>query len=121
MLDDHAMPMAPFMEVLTTTVAGHLIGYRLHGCYTGPTVVIAASEILLDPLASRFTALPTLPWMRGTLILVDIDAIGDGTWHPTHAIDATLALPVHSKSATAEMSGFRSILRLCNRLGMIKN
>ena len=80
MLNDQDLTMAPFVEVLTAAVSGRLIGYRLPGSRPGPQVVIATYKALLEPLGSRLSALPTLAWMRGTLFVVDIDAIGDSAW-----------------------------------------
>ena len=119
MLDNHAVTVAPFTEVLTAPSSGHLIGYRLPGYRPGPTVVIATSKALLEPVSSRLAALPTISWIRGTLILVDIDAIGDGAWGSPKFIDATLALPFYTGWEAAEAHGYWSILRICTHLGMI--
>lgn len=119
MFDDHAMPMAPFMEVLTSASSGATIGYRLPGGRHGPNVVVAAAPDLIEPLTERLAALPTLSWMRGALEIVNLDAVADGAWHPFRPIDATLSLPSHSAGEAAAKDGYRTILRLCMRLGMI--
>lgn len=119
MLDDHAMPMAPFMEVLTSAFSGATIGYRLPGARPGPNVVVATATGLIEPLTDRLAALPTLPWMRGALEIVDLDAIADGAWHPFRPIDATLSLLSHSAGEASAKDGYWTILRLCGRLGMI--
>ena len=120
MLDDRTETVGPFMEVLTADRSGETVGYRLPGVRHGPNVVIAVASHLMEPLTKRLAALPTLPWMRGALEIVDLDAVADEAWRPTRPIDATLSLPSHLPCEYAERDGYRTILRLCARLGMIE-
>ncbi|WP_308917823.1 hypothetical protein [Jannaschia sp. LMIT008] len=115
---DHRVP-GPFVEVLTVAAPGLVAGYRFPGGRPGPTLLVALSDALLDPVSDRMAALPTLPWMRGVLDLVRLDAVGWGDWTPPGPTDATLSLPVHDATAAAVREGYWSILRMCTRMGMI--
>lgn len=105
MLDDRTETVAPFMEVLTADRSAETVGYRLPGMRSGLNIVIAVALQLMEPLTKRFAALPTLPWMRSALDIVDLDAVADGAWRSARPIDATLSLLSHPSSDYAARDG----------------
>lgn len=97
------------------TPSGRAVGWRHGGLRPGPRVLVGVASALLDPLDARLRALPSLPWMRGRVDLVGLDALADDLWTPRTPVDATLAIPAGDAPGAA-----RIVLRLCARLGMIE-
>ncbi|MEL6102726.1 MAG: hypothetical protein AAFR68_15620, partial [Pseudomonadota bacterium] len=67
---------AGYVEVLTTS-QGAVFGYRLKGASAGPQVVVAGVCPNAEQVFERLLLTPTLPWMRGTLIVIRLDALDD--------------------------------------------
>lgn len=104
------------------------LGYHIGGAFAGPKLLVTADMSLLASVFDRLSNLPTLPWMRGELWMINLNAFDDSAklqvpsslWDTP--FDATIMLPYeHSgfpeKSAIAE--GYWTVLRLCADLGMI--
>ena len=116
-----------YVEVLTTERAGSPFGYRLVGPTPGPQIVVAgfcsSAERVFDHLLSN----PTLAWMRGNLVLVNLDLLGDlmielSSIPRLGTTDRTLILPYIDDSDGAEAIVRRScdiVLRACADLKMI--
>lgn len=118
-----------FVEVLTSEDSGDLIGYRIGGACPGPSAVLAGHPALIEALFDRFIAVPTLPWMWGSLHLVSLEFVEDGdltelqTFLPTVRVDGLIMLPyskIDGGYAAAIEQGYWAGLRLCAQLGMIE-
>lgn len=117
-----------FVEVLTTEASGEVIGYRYGGSQPGPNVMVAGDARLMDAVFDRLSHLPTFPWMRGKLYLIELDGIecaglGDAQRHLADVILDDLILlpnaPGRADHDAAVDAGYWAVLRLCSRLGMI--
>ena len=116
-----------YVEVLTSDKDGTPFGYRLVGARTGPQVVIAGTCPTSDVIFDRLMSLPTLPWMRGNLVLIRLDAmdgmLGDLTEISSLGeIDRTLVLPWGDKNClneTAIRRSYHAVRRVCTDMGMI--
>ncbi|AHD03046.1 hypothetical protein [Leisingera methylohalidivorans] len=106
-----------YVEALTATADGAVVGYRLVGASSGPQVVVAgicpASEHVFD----RLLAIPTLSWIRGILVLIRIEALDNllsvlPSVLASGEIDRTLVLPF----SDAEQADGRVIRRSCHRV-----
>ncbi|KQB95526.1 hypothetical protein AL073_14925 [Loktanella sp. 1ANDIMAR09] len=118
----------PLVEVLTNSAGTVIIGYRLGGIYAGPHVVVAGHDPIADMTYSRLISLPTIGWMRGSLTLLLMNAMErcgllddtvnalDPRLDEIHFLPNNLDPAFHAEAA---VSGYRSTLRLCARLGMI--
>ncbi|MEL6418525.1 MAG: hypothetical protein AAFQ55_07860 [Pseudomonadota bacterium] len=117
---------AGYVEVLTTS-QGAVFGYRLKGASAGPQVVVAGVCPNAEQVFERLLLTPTLPWMRGTLIVIRLDALDDmlGDLHglaPLGPIDRTIILPWSSANQSNETEvrrNYHIVLRACADLGMI--
>ena len=115
------------VEVLTTERTGNRFGYRLVGASAGPQIVVAGTCSSAEKVFDRMLSIPTLPWMRGNLILVRLDALDDfvgeiSALKPFGKIDRTLILPWTSDEETSDLFTRRSyhkVLRACADLGKI--
>lgn len=105
------------------------LGYIVGGHRPGPNALVAGYQPVADRVFDALLALPTLPWLRGTLYLVRIEALGGGlAAGDAEALsdvqfDRTLILPLRAASpgsidVTAEC--YRRVLGLCAELGMIQ-
>lgn len=120
---------AKYVDVITSQQGGHVTGYRLQGSRPGPNLLVAGFSPCADAIYDRLLNLPTLPWLRGTLsmLLLDTPNISDRSvtelTGPGTRIDDVLFLPFNTMEpdhmADHVRSGYRSVLRLCERLGMI--
>ena len=105
---------------------GLQLGHRLAGKRAGPSVLVLAHAPMADILFQRIAALPTIPWMRGTLYLVAHEALD--TIHACNdmddvVIDQSLVLPFPQSFQSQEaavIQGYHEILRFCAALGMIE-
>ena len=113
------IPPSSFARALRVSPAGAVIGFRFSGTRSGPTLLVALSDMLFRPVTDRLTRLPTLPWMRGAMDVIHLDAIAQGVWQPDQDTEATLTLPGHVTTGPAIRSSYFAILRQCTRLGMI--
>ncbi|MBV2361304.1 hypothetical protein KUH32_16185 [Thalassococcus sp. CAU 1522] len=116
-----------FVEILTAD-GGDIVGYRLGGARPGPSLMVAGYAPLALQVFDRLLALPTLPWLRGTLTLVSLGALNEGRTvcgldhAPNQPVDEVLFLPFAADSAlqdAASRTGYWMVLRLCAKLGMI--
>ncbi|SMX38613.1 hypothetical protein [Maliponia aquimaris] len=122
---DAATTECSFVEVLTDDRSGTVYGYRLTGASAGPQVVVAGMCRTAEDIFERFLALPTLPWMRGTLTLVRLDCFDEATEGAMSLgpVDCTVVLPWVSED-TVDLGtlrrGYYNVLRICAGLGMIQ-
>ena len=118
---------AGFVEVLASTETGEPFGHRLIGSRAGPQIVAAGDCEMTDQVFDRLLSIPTLPWMRGNLILIRLNALHDiveniEALRPVGKIDRTVLLPWSDGSASDARRvtrGYHTILRACTDLGMI--
>lgn len=118
-----------FVDVLTSSLSGDLIGYRIGGSRPGPNAVLAGETALTEALFERFITLPTLPWLWGCLYLVTLSSLESGRLHEVRKllenveIDGLVLLPYASDPGEhdkAVESAYWAGLRLCRQLGMIE-
>lgn len=118
---------AGYVEVLTTSNNGGVFGYRLKGASAGPQVVAAGVCPSAEQVFERLLRIPTLPWMRGALVLIRLDALDDmlgdlNGLAPLGPIDRTIILPWSSANRPSEAEvrrNYHLVLRACADLGMI--
>ncbi|WP_157033288.1 hypothetical protein [Loktanella sp. S4079] len=116
-----------FAEVLATKKTGRPFGYRLQGSSAGPQLVVAAAHPKTEAVFERILRIPTLPWMRGTMVLIKLDALDDlfadlGLLDPLGQVDRTIMLPWADTKAARDRQlrhNYHLILRACTELGMI--
>lgn len=100
----------------------------MKGAATGPQLVVAASDPPAGNVFERLLAISTLPWIRGTLVLVRLDIIGHGLDNldsimSLGKVDRTIILPWGNNEQPDEnltQQSYRSVLLACSQLGMIK-
>ena len=122
-----AANLSGFVEVLTTQVTGKPFGYRLQGGSSGPQLVVAGVCDMTDEVFDRIMRIPTLPWMRGSLVLIRLNALDDlftdlARLNPLGTVDRTLVLPWPDDkvlNAFVLRRNYHLILRTCSDLGMI--
>lgn len=113
----HDAPSQPFADILTSAASGYDIGRRIGGLRAGPTLLVATGPGLHDALMARLSALPNLPWMRGSLLLVRLSNIRDDLddiW-----IDDIVSLPQQAWNPAAVTDAYWTVLRKATALGMI--
>lgn len=118
---------AGFVEVLTTRETGERIGYRLIGAKAGPQLVAAGVCEAAERVFERFLSIPTLPWMRGNLILLRLDVLHDviddlEELRPMGRIDQTVLLAWddgENSSDAIVRRNYHMVLRACAGHGMI--
>lgn len=116
-----------FVEVLATEREGIPYGYRLRGHRSGPQLVVAGLCPAAREVFGRILHIPTLPWMRGTLTLIMLDAFDDliadvNQFDPLGPIDRTTMLPSMDNGSSNEgdlKRHYHTVLRACAALGMI--
>lgn len=114
-------------EVFTTQTTGSIFGYRVVGTKVGPQVVVAGCRAEAKDVFERLLAIPTLPWLRGNLVLILLDALDDigrdiSKIESIGHIDRTIMLTESSADEGGEKlkrENFHMILRSCAELGMI--
>lgn len=116
-----------FVEVLTTARTGTAFGCRLVGAKPGPQLAVAgvcpSAEIVFD----RLLSIPTLPWLRGNLILLRLDVLDDilmelSSLSSMGEIDRTVMLPwvdPDQEDRQTLRRSYHMVLRACADLGMI--
>lgn len=115
-----------FVNVLTTQSTGAIFGYRLQGAAAGPQLVVAGTCSNAVAAFDRILRIPTLPWMKGTLVLIQLDKLADidadlSALPNLGAIDRTLILPWDQNGgALAVRRSCNQVLRACTDLGMIR-
>ncbi|WP_286910886.1 hypothetical protein [Roseovarius sp.] len=115
------------IDPLTITSTNLVIGHRLTGASAGPQLVVAGVCPSADAVFDRILSIPTLPWMRGNLVLLRLDRLEDAAemLHEIQhigTIDRTIFLPwpdteVPSKPLIRQ--SYHMVLRACTELGMI--
>lgn len=117
-----------FVEVLTTPSRATKLGCRPGGSRPGPKLRVAGRWPVAERVFARLLALPALPWLRGELVLIALEALDEvGAGAPIDApsasgVDEILFLPHAATtrfSDEAAREGYRTVLRLCTQLGMI--
>ncbi len=118
-----------FVDVITCARTGAPMAYCFGGARPGPNSCVAGDAALMRALCDRLARLPTLPWIRGRLYLVEIDAAAGIAQTALEAslegarMDATLLLPhahgMHDWQISVERA-YWTTLRLCARLGQIE-
>ncbi|MBY6057165.1 hypothetical protein [Leisingera daeponensis] len=116
-----------YTEALTAAADGTVLGYRLVGASAGPQLVVAGICPSTEHVFDRLLSIPTLPWMRGSLVLIRAGAL-DNLLSDLSSVsvlgenDRTLVLPFTDTDRIDERTVRRSyhqVLRACASLGMI--
>ena len=116
-----------YLEVFSTLKTGRTFGYRLVGASPGPQLVVAGHCGESADIFDRLLQIPTLPWMRGNLVLIRLDALDDlvqdiASIAHIGVVDRTMMLPLGESDRIDEViqrRTYHSILRTCAQLGMI--
>jgi hypothetical protein len=119
-------PGCGFVEVLNDARDARPFGFRIGGARPGPTAVVAGYSPVACEIYSLLLELPTLPWLRGALVLITLDALNDASIDKELSdligpVDRTLHLPFPARGdqEAALREGYWAILKLCTQLGMI--
>lgn len=118
---------AGFVEVLTSRATGVQIGYRLIGAKAGPQLVAAGTCDIAESVFHRVLSIPSLPWMRGNLVLLRLDVLHDiiddlAQLQQMGRIDRTLLLAWGGDTTLVDQivrRNYHMLLRACTELGMI--
>ncbi len=117
---------AKFVEALTSDKTGEVYGYRLKGRSPGPQVVVAGSFSSASEVYDRLLQIPSLPWMRGSIVLVDLERLEAVAAHEKidgiGAVDRTITLPwidPEVEDDAVVRSVCQMILGICAELGMV--
>ncbi len=116
-----------YVEILTTERTGTDFAYRLVGASAGPQVAVAGVCPSAGRVFDRLLSIPSLPWMRGNLILIRLDALDNllgelSSLSPLGEIDQTIILPWTDEGAADDAlirRSYHMVLRACADLGMI--
>lgn len=117
---------------LQTPSGGESIGFRIDGAESGPTMLASGYRGTITPVFRRLARLPSLPRLRGRLLLAYVDVIqirGAETRLDSlfdEAIDRSVFLGFERRPDTTpevvarfEREAYWTILRVCAGLGMI--
>lgn len=115
------------IEIFTTGRTGTVFGYRLVGALPGPQLVVAGICPAAARVFDRLLSIPTLPWMRGNLVMVQLDALEDlvgdiSSMVELGPVDRTIVLPGGTETGGGELlirRNYHAVLRACADLGMI--
>lgn len=123
---DHRPACSGFVEALNDPRDARPFGYRIGGARPGPTAVVAGYAPIARDIYDRLLGLPSLPWLRGSLVLITLDAldlavIDEELIDLIGPVDRTLHLPFPSRAEreVAVQEGYWAVLKLCSQLGMI--
>lgn len=116
-----------YIAALTATAKGTVIGYRLVGASAGPQLVVAGICPSSEHVFDRLLSIPTLPWMRGSLVLIRTSALDNllsdlPSVSVLGEIDRTMVLPFSDTEKADETiirRSYHQVLRACASLGMI--
>lgn len=116
-----------YIDVLTSKNSGTIHGYLLIGANAGPQVVVAGMCSYAVEVFDRLLSTPTLPWMRGNLVMIQLDALEDleqdtSSLAPLGIVDQTIILPCGESEFTDNRlvrASYHMVLRACAELGMI--
>ena len=92
-------------------------GCRLGGRRAGPTLLVATGPGLYHALHGRLLRLPSLPWMRGSMILARLAEIRDTP--DDGRIDDIVALPQSATDPVTIAEAYWTVLRKATAMGMI--
>ena len=128
--DDFVLPRG-VRRLYSSTGAGN-IGYRVDGAQSGPTMLASGYRETIRPVFRRLARLPSLPRLRGHLLLAYVDGIHDPDSETRldslfdEAIDGSVFLGFERRPETQpetitrfEREAYWTILRICAGLGMI--
>lgn len=117
-----------YVEVINHSATSQHAGYRIGGAFSGPKLLVAADAALLDSVFERLSNLPTLPWMRGELWMINLTSLNEtAVSHLPNSIwdapfDETILLPFVTDERPEKptvTAAYWTVLRLCSDLGMI--
>lgn len=113
-----------FVRVLTSPDTGNIFGYRVRGGFPGPQLAVFGERDGVQRAFDALVELPTLPWMRGTMVLLWFDAeahrLSDYDMLEDEApIDQITVLPADRQLPGKNRDGLFQILRAATKLGMI--
>ena len=128
--DEFALPAG--VRRLYAPRGGGIIGFRVDGAESGPTMLASGYRDTITPVFLRLARLPSLPRLRGHLLLAYVDGIHVSEAEARldrlfdEAIDRSVFLGFESRPETApevvarfEREAYWTILRVCAGLGMI--
>ncbi len=105
------------------------LGYVIGGCKPGPDILVAGYRPVADKVFDRLLKIPSLPWLRGTLYLIRLEALADTAPGSDIAglsgkdFDKTIILPL-SAALDGEVDliaeSYQRVLGMCAELGMIQ-
>lgn len=100
------------------------IGHHIVGHRRGPTLLVLGDRVVMEPVYRRILQLPSLPWIRGDLILGKLaggqpaldDAMQRSITQHCGLIDDTL----HLVGSTGDENAlYWTVLQFCTQYGMI--
>ena len=120
-------PECGYVDVLTSEANGLTIGYRFIGARPGPQLAIAGFCKSSEQVFDRLISIPSLPWMRGKLVFLRLDALDSEATDLSRipflgSVDRTVTLPWTDSfelDDKAVREGYRMVLRACAAMGMI--
>jgi hypothetical protein len=127
LLEQDPQAECKFVEVLTSETSGEIIGHRFAGSQSGPNALIAGDADLIASIYNRLIGMPTLPWVRGSVYLVEIDGIELFDMRDVKSclsdvvFDEIILLPNGQTEPVRQHAVHRAywaLLRLCRQLGM---
>lgn len=112
-----------YLQVLVTHASGKVFGHRVIGAKQGPQLVVTGHGRMASRVFERLLGIPTLPWLRGALVLIRLDSIEDADadldqFADFGVIDRTLALE-DGLVDQVKLRNYRLVLGACTQLGMI--
>lgn len=115
------------VDVLTTSDSGDVLGYKLIGQAPGPQLTVIGACASADQAFDRLLSIPTLPWMRGNLVLIRADTLEHivtdlASIAQVGPVDRTMILPWSNHQPAEPLlikRYYREVLRSCAHLGMI--
>lgn len=129
-MDEFALPAGVCR--LVAPEGGDTIGYRVDGAESGPTLLASGYRATITPVFQRLARLPSLPRLRGHLLLAYVDDIHIPACETKldrlfdEAIDRSVFLAFERWPETEpaivarfERESYWTILKVCANLGMI--
>lgn len=108
----------PISKSFALPPSGRKLSNCLGGLRPGPALLVATGPDLFDPLHRRLSALPSLPWMRGSLTLVRLSDVDDNL--PAQDFDDVLTLLQADCEPDTVNAVYWTVLRKATALGMIE-
>ena len=115
------------VEVPTANGQQAVFGYRFASDNSGPQIVVAGTCATAEVLVRRLTSIRTLPWVRGSLVLIRLDVLdgllGDiGKVLPLGEIERVIVLPWIDLDAADKAPlrrAYRAVLQACSDLELV--